>query len=61
MQDSAPNTYLVTKKPDISYVIKKYETTDNNNLKQFKKYIPYCGPSCQDLPCQITINIKKFS
>ena len=47
MQDPAPNTYLVTKKPDISYVIKKYESTDNNNLKQFKKYIPYCGPSCQ--------------
>ena len=47
MQDSGPNTYLVTKKPDISYVIKKYELKDNNNLKLFKKYIPYCGPSCQ--------------
>ena len=33
MQDSAPNNYIVTKKPDIFLVIKKYESTDSNSLK----------------------------
>lgn len=60
MQDSAPNTYLVTKKPDISYVIKKYESTDNNNLKQFKKYIPYRGPSCQSWWYHIAFHCPVF-
>ena len=39
MQDSAPNNYLVTKKPDISLVIEKYESTDSNMSHQISPFL----------------------